>query len=107
MGDNDRLAAMVTNLLRAPLLVLLSDVDGLFDGNPSDPQSPVISTVTNLDETIREFQRQRAAAGVSGQPAVAPSTTANAAAAPQSSAPTPRQSPSVAEGCPANSKRPD
>jgi glutamate 5-kinase len=32
-GDNDRLAAMVTNLIRAPLLVLLSDVDGLYDGD--------------------------------------------------------------------------
>lgn len=31
MGDNDRMAAMVTNLLRAPLLVLLSDVDGVYD----------------------------------------------------------------------------
>ena len=36
-GDNDRLAAMVTNLIRAPLLVLLSDVDGLFDGDPARP----------------------------------------------------------------------
>ena len=36
-GDNDRLAAMVTNLIRAPLLVLLSDVDGLFDGDPHEP----------------------------------------------------------------------
>ena len=35
-GDNDRLAAMVTNLIRAPLLVLLSDVDGLYDGDPRD-----------------------------------------------------------------------
>ena len=34
-GDNDRLAAIVTNLVRAPLLVLLSDVEGLFDGDPS------------------------------------------------------------------------
>ena len=40
-GDNDRLAAMVTNLIRAPLLVLLSDVDGLFDGDPADPKSQV------------------------------------------------------------------
>ena len=37
-GDNDRLAAMVTNLIRAPLLVLLSDVDGLFDGDPRDAE---------------------------------------------------------------------
>src|SRR6185312_10021484 len=33
-GDNDRLAAMVTNLLRAPLLVILSVVDGLHRNDP-------------------------------------------------------------------------
>ncbi|MFH0251731.1 glutamate 5-kinase, partial [Streptomyces chitinivorans] len=33
-GDNDRLAALVAHLVRAELLVLLSDVDGLYDGNP-------------------------------------------------------------------------
>ena len=39
-GDNDRLAAIVTNLLRAPLLVLLSDVDGLYDGDPAAARQP-------------------------------------------------------------------
>src|SRR4029079_15820250 len=43
-GDNDRLAAMVTNLIRAPLLILLSDVDGLYDGDPRVPGSKLIST---------------------------------------------------------------
>src|ERR1043166_6615006 len=33
-GDNDHLAAMVTNLLQAPLLVLLTNVDGLYAGDP-------------------------------------------------------------------------
>ncbi|HWB11749.1 MAG TPA: glutamate 5-kinase [Pirellulales bacterium] len=51
-GDNDRLAAMVTNLLRAPLLVLLSDVDGLYDGDPASPGARVISTVTKLDDAV-------------------------------------------------------
>ena len=51
-GDNDRLAAAVTNLLRAPLLVLLSDVEGLYDGDPRDPQSQVIPTVTNIDDSV-------------------------------------------------------
>ena len=60
VGDNDRLAAMVTNLLRAPLLVLLSDVEGLYDGHPSKPESQLISTVANLDEAIRGFQQQAA-----------------------------------------------
>src|SRR3954447_10722529 len=34
-GDNDRLAALVAHLVDADLLVLLSDVDGLYDGPPS------------------------------------------------------------------------
>ena len=33
-GDNDRLAALVAHLVRADVLVLLSDVDGLYDGPP-------------------------------------------------------------------------
>ena len=33
-GDNDRLAALVAHLVHADLLVLLSDVDGLYDGHP-------------------------------------------------------------------------
>ena len=59
-GDNDRLAAMVTNLIRAPLLVLLSDVDGLFDGDPADPKSRIIPTVTRLDDSITALVRDKA-----------------------------------------------
>ncbi len=58
-GDNDRLAAMVTNLIRAPLLVLLSDVEGLYDGEPDDPASQLLSTVTTLDESIFALVRDR------------------------------------------------
>ncbi|MFF8971225.1 glutamate 5-kinase [Streptomyces sp. NPDC014995] len=36
-GDNDRLAALVAHLVHADLLVLLSDVDGLYDGDPRRP----------------------------------------------------------------------
>ncbi|MGV9452943.1 glutamate 5-kinase [Streptomyces sp. NPDC003635] len=36
-GDNDRLAALVSHLVRADLLVLLSDIDGLYDGDPRRP----------------------------------------------------------------------
>jgi glutamate 5-kinase len=54
-GDNDRLAAIVTNLIRASLLVLLSDVDGLFDRNPSSPDAQVISTVDRLDASIYDL----------------------------------------------------
>src|SRR3954452_18252028 len=63
VGDNDRLAAMVTNLLRAPLLVLLSDVEGLFDRHPADADAKVISKVEQLDTAIENFQRQAPAPG--------------------------------------------
>lgn len=44
-GDNDRLSAIVANLVRADALVLLSDVDGLYDKNPVDPTARFISEV--------------------------------------------------------------
>jgi glutamate 5-kinase len=56
-GDNDRLAALVTNLLRAPLLVILSDVEGLFDGDPQDSGSRLISTVSRIDDTVLNHAR--------------------------------------------------
>lgn len=59
-GDNDRLAAIVTNLIQAPLLVLLSDVDGLYDGDPGAPGSRVIPTVRRLDQSIFGLARDRA-----------------------------------------------
>jgi glutamate 5-kinase len=60
-GDNDRLAAMVTNLLRAPLLVLLSDVEGLYDGDPALESSRVIPLVSRLDESILALANDGAA----------------------------------------------
>ncbi len=64
VGDNDRLAAMVTNLLRAPLLILLSDVEGLYDGHPLSPGAAVIPIVKQLDSAIRDFQKQTPAAAL-------------------------------------------
>ncbi len=58
-GDNDRLAALVTNLIRAPLLVLLSDVDGLFDRPPTDPEARLVPTVTDCPGAIRNLKHQQ------------------------------------------------
>jgi glutamate 5-kinase len=44
-GDNDRLAALVAALVDAELLVLLSDVDALYTGNPADPSARMIPLV--------------------------------------------------------------
>lgn len=58
-GDNDRLAALVTNLLRASLLILLSDVDGLFDRDPDDSNAQVISLVPRLNESVFSLAMDR------------------------------------------------
>ncbi len=58
-GDNDRLAALVTSLLRAPLLVILSDVDGLYSGDPAQGDAQLISTVKQLDDTVYSYVRDR------------------------------------------------
>ncbi len=44
-GDNDRLAALVAHVTRARALILLSDVDGLYDGDPRRGQAQRISEV--------------------------------------------------------------
>jgi len=52
-GDNDHLAALVTNLLQAPLLVLLTNVDGLYADDPRvRPDAPVLATVERIDARI-------------------------------------------------------
>ena len=49
-GDNDRLAALVAHLVHADLLVLLSDVDGLYDAHPNAPGSSVLPEVVSVDD---------------------------------------------------------
>ena len=49
-GDNDRLAALVAHLVHADLLVLLSDVDGLYDGPPSRPGARLVPVVRSEED---------------------------------------------------------
>ena len=46
-GDNDRLAALVAHLVHADLLLLLSDVDGLYDGNPARGDATLLPDVVS------------------------------------------------------------
>jgi len=50
LGDNDRLAALVAHVVQADALVLLSDVDGLYDGPPSQVGAQMISEVRTSDD---------------------------------------------------------
>lgn len=67
-GDNDHLAAMLTNLLRAPLLILLTVVDGLYEGDPrTDPAARKLETVTSIDAEVLELAGgSRSALGTGG-----------------------------------------
>jgi len=49
-GDNDRLAALVAHLVHADLLLLLSDVEGLYDGHPAAPGTRLLPEVTSDDD---------------------------------------------------------
>ena len=63
-GDNDRLAALVAHLVRADLLVLLSDVDGLYDAPPSQPGARLIAEVADLSDLTGVKVGAAGAAGV-------------------------------------------
>jgi len=53
VGDNDTLAAYVTNLIEADLLILLSDIDGLMTGDPKkDRDAKLIAEVPEVTEEI-------------------------------------------------------
>lgn len=55
LGDNDRLAAMVAGLIQADLLIVLSVVDGLLTGDPTNPASQRIPLVDKFDESLLEL----------------------------------------------------
>lgn len=70
-GDNDRLAALIANLFMEPLLILLTDVDGLYDGDPSLESSKLIPVVDQwtpeLMTMVAEKRSGRSKGGMSSK----------------------------------------
>ena len=53
IGDNDTLAAIVAESVKADLLILLSDIDGLYTSDPrNDPNAELIHRITKLDDSV-------------------------------------------------------
>ena len=52
VGDNDRLAAKVAEMIGAEHLVILTSIDGLYDRNPSDPDAQFIDVLEDVNEYI-------------------------------------------------------
>ncbi|GAA1372673.1 glutamate 5-kinase [Luteococcus sanguinis] len=61
-GDNDRLAALVAQQIRADALVLLSDVDALYSAHPSEPGAERIGVVADINAL--EVDTHRAGTGI-------------------------------------------
>lgn len=55
IGDNDNLSALVAGIVDADLLIILSDVDGLYTANPQkDPNAKLVPEVTDITQEIEE-----------------------------------------------------
>lgn len=66
-SDNDKLSALVASELDADLLVLVSDIDGLFDSNPkTNPNAKIIPIVEDLTQEIMNYGEAASAGGRGG-----------------------------------------
>ena len=55
-GDNDTLGAMVANLIDADMLICLTDVDGLYTGNPcNDTSAYLVNTIVQVDDAVEKM----------------------------------------------------
>ena len=56
IGENDSLSAIVAKLAKADLLIILSDIDGLYDSDPhKNPEAKLIPVVTEINEHIENI----------------------------------------------------
>lgn len=55
IGDNDTLSAIVAKMVKADLLIMLTDIDGLYDRNPEDENAVLISEVRGITPEIEEM----------------------------------------------------
>jgi len=66
-GDNDRLAAIVSHLVDAALLVILTDTHGLYDNDPRiDVSAQLITAVRDTDDVLDLLHRNRGSVGALG-----------------------------------------
>ena len=63
-GDNDRLAARVAQAAGAQAVVLLSDVDGLYDRDPHEPGAQLLPRVEEVTEAVHAMASSKSASGL-------------------------------------------
>lgn len=65
-GDNDRLSALVATKLEADLLIILSDVKGLYTRPPGEPGAELVGVVERVDDTVRAMAGAETSSGGRG-----------------------------------------
>ena len=64
--DNDELSGLIAQMMQADTLILLSNIDGIYTGNPADPASKLISEVTLGTDLSQYIQTEKSSAGRGG-----------------------------------------
>ena len=64
--DNDELSGLIARMLKTDTLVLLSNIDGIYDGNPADADANVIRTVAPGESLEKYIQPSKSSAGRGG-----------------------------------------
>ena len=65
-GDNDNMSALIAEKIKADLLIMLTNVDGLFDRNPNDKGAVLINEVKNIDKKIESIGIGASGLGIGG-----------------------------------------
>ena len=64
--DNDELSGLIAMMLHADMLVLLSNIDGIYTGNPCDPQSTLVRKVEASTDLSQYIQASKSSLGRGG-----------------------------------------
>ena len=64
--DNDELSGLIAQMMQADTLILLSNIDGIYTGNPTDPQSQLIKEVAPGTDLSQYIQTEKSSAGRGG-----------------------------------------
>ena len=64
--DNDELSGLIAQMMKADMLILLSNIDGIFTGHPDDPQSEIIPVVSPGRDLSDYIQTEKSAFGRGG-----------------------------------------
>lgn len=78
--DNDELSGLIAQMTKSQMLIILSNIDGIYTGNPTDPESRLISIVKpgkDLSDYIQQSKSSAGRGGMQSKSSVATNTAAS------------------------------